>query len=392
MAQVITKITDDEFEILTDSLDKIKIKTDTGPTKIKLNRWDEEVSLIIDLDEPDAKLKLNNNKLKWKSKAKNHDYELFPKDKDVIGNTNEEGGFEFNVILDSIPLSNVFSYPITLTGLVYYKQPYAPDPDAIDPTLPDYVKGSYAIYHESKQGDYTLLGGKNYKVGKAFHIYRPLVTDDNGDTVWGELNIDDITGVLTITIDQTWLNNADYPVTIDPNFGYEVQGSINDLRLANYLIGMYSSSPADVGVATLIKAYTRTYLGTHNIKGVLSLTSSKTIIANGVTAASVLSTTAEWKTMTYAVTPTLTPSVGYMIGMISDYYIYRYYDNGAANTGWEDTTNSYAVPQDPGSAANNTKIVSIYVTYDVGVAPTRNTRQTMNVHPGVMWRVMGAGH
>ena len=32
--------------------------------------------------------------------------------------------------------------------------------------------------------------GKNYKTGKAFHIYRPLITDGAGKTVWGELNID----------------------------------------------------------------------------------------------------------------------------------------------------------------------------------------------------------
>ncbi len=54
--------------------------------------------------------------------------------------------------------------------------------------------------------------------GKAFHIYRPLVIDANNDTIWGELNIEN--SVMSVSVNQDWLNNAVYPVRVDPGFGF----------------------------------------------------------------------------------------------------------------------------------------------------------------------------
>ncbi|GAJ07831.1 unnamed protein product, partial [marine sediment metagenome] len=65
------------------------------------------------------------------------------------------------------------------------------------------VIGSYAVYHSSKRDN-------KYKTGKAFHIYRPKIIDANDEWVWGVMNISN--SVLSITIDQDWLNNAVYPI------------------------------------------------------------------------------------------------------------------------------------------------------------------------------------
>ena len=84
------------------------------------------------------------------------------------------------------------------------------------------MAGSYAVYHQTQEGDYTALGGKNYKAGKAFHIYRPRIEDATGASCWGELNIDVKAGLLTVTIPQDWLDQAVYPVrhAAGLTFGY----------------------------------------------------------------------------------------------------------------------------------------------------------------------------
>jgi len=82
---------------------------------------------------------------------------------------------------------------------------------------PDNVVGSYAVYWAKKNN--------KYKTGKFCHIYRPKVIDADGREMWAELNI---TGnVMTITIDGKWLDDARYPVTLDPTLGYDSGGGSN---------------------------------------------------------------------------------------------------------------------------------------------------------------------
>lgn len=125
-------------------------------------------------------------------------------------------GLEYEIIIGKIPTSNVFTIPVATQNLTFYYQPALTPAEIVEGCVrPENVVGSYAVYHTSKQGG-------EYGTGKAFHIYRPLVTAADGKTIWGILNFDGAN--LTVTVDSAWLSKAKYPVIVDPTFGYTTKG------------------------------------------------------------------------------------------------------------------------------------------------------------------------
>ncbi len=89
---------------------------------------------------------------------------------------------------------------------------------------PAKVVGSYAVYSDKKDHAVRPDGSTivNYATGKLAHIYRPLCVDAAGNQVWGVLNITG--GTLSIEIPASYLDNAVYPVTLDPTIGYQTAG------------------------------------------------------------------------------------------------------------------------------------------------------------------------
>jgi len=147
------------------------------------------------------------------------------------------GGFEFDAMLRKKPGGGLYSmtFPIQTKGLRFSYQDTLSDIDKLDSYRPDSVIGSYAVYHSTRQGNVHRLNGvfEEYMAGKAFHIFRPKVWDDAGDTTWGFVNISwDSTaldgtmyGWMTVGVDPIWLANADFPVTLDPEFGLTTKGA-----------------------------------------------------------------------------------------------------------------------------------------------------------------------
>jgi len=209
--------------------------------QIKILKWSNECNASFRLVDDEKRLPLIRRigkKLKYiKRKKELHFYNIEPNEK------LREGGYEFEVILKEKPSTNKLKFTIKTKGLKFYYQPplneEKHEPEVVKCTAtdcydkdgnviihrPENVVGSYAVYHESKSGDYSKMKGKNYRAGKAFHIYRPKITDANGNWTWGKLNIDEKKGILTIEIDQNFLNKAVYPVKVDPTFGYDTLGS-----------------------------------------------------------------------------------------------------------------------------------------------------------------------
>lgn len=162
------------------------------------------------------------------------------------------GGVEYMVILAAKPDSNIISIRVEGEGLTWYYQPpmgmihkepgwlvndtHVYDDKGILRFSYDSLNivGSYAVYY--------LKQGGVYGTGKAFHVYRPLVTDSKGSTVWGELKYN--SGVLSVIIPQDWLDNAVYPVYVDPTFGHTGIGASNvdynqdTIRCSNGTIGV----------------------------------------------------------------------------------------------------------------------------------------------------------
>lgn len=190
--------------------------------QIKIKRWDNEINLSVRLidDEPDAPaVKTEGNIIKWAKRNLEAHFYGKPQDEQ-----NEDGAHEFEVLLKTKPKSNVLRFSIQTKGLECFYQP-ALTQEEIDrgAERPENVVGSYAVYYKDCPANY--VGGKEYKTGKAFHIYRPQIIDAKGNKVWGELAIDEHAGILTVTIPQDFLDSALYPILVDPTFGYTTLGS-----------------------------------------------------------------------------------------------------------------------------------------------------------------------
>ena len=149
--------------------------------------------------------------------------------------TEEEGGYKMGWYLKEKPATNKVEFSLTAKGLDFFYQPplteeyqngYSEEfkkeivvsetqvKDLEGNVLverPVEVVGSYAIFHKSK-GGLVDSNGKSYGTGKFGHIYRPRICDVINSCVWGELFIDANAGIYRITISQSWLDTAKYPI------------------------------------------------------------------------------------------------------------------------------------------------------------------------------------
>ncbi|MCD6242286.1 hypothetical protein J7K06_01140 [Candidatus Bathyarchaeota archaeon] len=219
-----------------------------------LKRWQNECHIKLSVGTTAKNLKFNeeNNCVVWESEL--FTVKAYPKDKtvskvnirerEISYELNELGGLEFELILKTKPSTNTLTFPMKTQNLKFYFQPplteelnpneydeitetYAVKNGRVIVFRPPEVVGSYAAYHATKTNMHrSKEDAEKYKVGKAFHIYRPEATNANGNTVWCDLKVDEKKGLLTVTVPQEFLDKAVYPVTIDPTFGYtEVGGS-----------------------------------------------------------------------------------------------------------------------------------------------------------------------
>jgi hypothetical protein len=141
------------------------------------------------------------------------------------------GGFEWEIILDSRPDTNVFVYDITAKDLVFFRQDSLTDLEkySLGATRPDSVIGAYVAYHAGRSHNRRVIAGGDttfldYGTGQAFIVYRPRAWDSL-DTVWCDLRIDEQAGRWEMSMDTSWLAVAQYPVTIDPTFGNTAVGA-----------------------------------------------------------------------------------------------------------------------------------------------------------------------
>lgn len=340
------------------------ITSDEFKPHLKIKRWGDECNFSCELlddgrDTPSVKTK--GNKIESaKGKTEAHFY--------GINKTDEKPeGYEFEVILKKKPTTNIVSMIVATKGLAFYYQPALTQEEIDDGCIrPENVVGSYAVYHESKVGDYSKAGLKNYKAGKAFHIYRPKIIDAEGKEVWGKLDITD--DLLTVEISQDFLDTAVYPVIVDPTFGYESLGGSEYGYGINRLYGSTYTSPANVGEITDLHLGGRSP-GGYDSKGLIVLESTLNIVSNGITNIDAFPSTKGWLQMLFSSNPTLSASTDYLLAMIPEVnLIYFAYDSGPLDTAWYDSSNSYSSPTHPTDAAHLTsgyssRKYSAYCTY-----------------------------
>lgn len=318
--------------------------------QMKIIHWDNECNFSARLKDENYNLgtvKEAKDKIEWKKD--NRFVRFYDK-----GNE----GFEFEVEFLSIPDSNIIEFTIQTKELNFYYQPELTEEEIKQGVIrPDNIVGSYAVYHKSKINN--IEGGKSYETGKVFHIYRPYVIDSNDNQRWCDLFIDEINGLLLITIPQDFLDKASYPVILDPTFGITSQGGSQVGVNASDWKAIRVAAPED-GSATAITGWFNAGSAGRSIKAFIT-DNSLIILTNGIGTAVGLPLGVSQATSVISNASLTNGSFYYFGCMVNSTNTNGYYDT-VSSAGYTHS-NNFTSPTDPTTATSNSNRWSFFVTY-----------------------------
>lgn len=172
---------------------------------LSLSKWGEEASLLFKSGISGEKVRMIENspgKTVLTTAKRQHVYRRL-----------DAGNIEYDIVLPERPDSPVFKIPLEKPrGLSFHRQG-----KRYGHLMNEEVRGSYAVYWNRRD--------RQYRTGKFCHIYRPKIIDAAGHWIWGDLDYDGDS--IFITVDETWLKKASYPVTVDPRLGSDSVGAGN---------------------------------------------------------------------------------------------------------------------------------------------------------------------
>jgi hypothetical protein len=166
-------------------------------------RWGREALRFCPVQRDRYAVRGNTHQILYRGERESHRFTILDADH-----------FEYDVILKKSPESNVIT--LFIEGAERYD--FFRQPDFINDPL---LAGSYAVYKKE-----TLIGNGRMSegTGKLCHIHRPEIIDSRGRRCRGDLSIS--VNRLCITIPETWLSEAKYPVVVDPVIGLSALGAI----------------------------------------------------------------------------------------------------------------------------------------------------------------------
>jgi len=368
---------------------KDRIETEIGDVKqedfypqVKMKRWDNEVNFSVRLKEEEtgtSKISFEKEKIIWSKGKIDIEYYDYPEN---------EGGYKMVWYLKSKPITNKVEFSIQTKGLDFFYQPpltqeykngYSEEfqkeivvtetqvKDLEGNVLierPENVVGSYAVYYQTK-GGLNDINGKEYKAGKAFHIFRPKIIDSVGSWVWGKLEIDVEKGIYSIEIPQIFLIRAVYPIKSNDTFGYESAG-VTSVNNEAWIVGSYYAA-SSAGTMSSITYY-RTlasyagktknaiyqYVAANNV-GALYRTTNERIYS--------IESNTSWEELTLSSTYTISATTYFLVTWSSTAggTITVYYDTGAGFYLGRAYDGTFPDPMTGETA--NTRKYSIYATY-----------------------------
>ena len=346
--------------------------------KVTLEKWNGEVALGVRYvglpQNTSGSRALLTNRMEWKgAKEEMHAYPL------EKGEGGEDGFFEIEIVLNEKPAKNTFDFAIEGAGsLDFFYQPEL-TPEEIDEgaSRPENVIGSYAVYHKTKANH--RVGSTNYATGKAFHIFRPKAIDALGAEQWAELSY--VNGVLSVTVPQKFLDEAVYPVRVDPTFGHTTIGGSKISAAGTIRKGRFSISEDGNGVS--ITTFLNVTVSNKNFKGNIytdetGATDVQTaLLSNGATEEKLITTGASQEiTFNFNSSPSFSNGVFYRLSIWSDLgggtgLGEVYYDSFSGENIYTDSQ-IYGTWPDPSADTHNANFrLAIYATYTAsgGAAP-----------------------
>jgi hypothetical protein len=322
--------------------------------QVKLCRWTNEVNFSVRLKDEDtintATVTTVGDKIVWDKgniKIENYDF------------TEDEGGYKFVWYLKSKPVSNKVEFTIQSKGLDFFYQPeLTAEEIAQGASRPENVVGSYAVYHQTK-GGMNDCAGKEYKAGKAFHIYRPKIIDAVGKETWGNLHIEN--GIYSVEIPQDFLDKAVYPIKSNDTFGYLTVGSLSGTFSKDTING-YRFTGVN-GTLSSLSRYLKNSTSTTGYYVQLAIYKQSDLSRVDYTSSIALSTTASWHTGN--VSASITAIDYFLVGNTdtNDGPV-LYYDTGVTDYQLYKTSSTFGTWPNPiSSPGYATYKFSIYATY-----------------------------
>ncbi len=264
---------------------------------------------------------------------------------------------------------------------------------------PLYVVNSIAFYHDTK-GGWDIEGVTDCGTGKIGHLYSMLVTDSSAipKTTWTAWGFGGDQSQITLSINQTYLATAAYPITIAPvgdTFGFTGIGGTPDygVNAVNASRSTNFTTPVDISTISMMEVYIyRATAGrTGNYKGMVhNVTNTATgrAFIGATPASNQITSTAGWVNATFSSPLSLLPNTQYFFGAIVgnpapdvDYWI-LVYDSGASSLVYsgDDFSNcSYATPgKIPNWSSEQPRKYSIKMTY----TPTGGVEPDITNTPG----------
>lgn len=231
---------------------------------------------------------------------------------------------------------------------------------------PIHVVNAIAFKADGKSGDYTALGGKNYKSGLVGHLYSGKWVDNNGNSApagWSlptptTPTLNDPTGFLAAP-------TTVYPVTFQPLgdiFGFKTHSATTDYLVADYEVwwsGTYTPGSAGTGVSM-------TWYGSGNSNGTFYMavynSSGRGLVTNATCSAAITTTLGEF-TGNFGVAPSITATAKLLVANSSVDWN-RYYTSTAPDS--YDAAKAHGVWDNPLPAGSDESVAAkfdIWCTY-----------------------------
>lgn len=366
--------------------------------QVKLQRWSNETNLslrLVDTENGDEIVTTDIDKIKWSHG--NIDIEYYE-------DASSEIGYKMVWYLKKKPKTNKIEFTLQSKGLNFFYQPpltqeyqngysegFKKEIVVTETQVRDgegnilvkraeNVVGSYAVYHQTK-GMMNDVNGKDYKVGKAFHIFRPHIVDAKGAETWGILKIEN--GIYSVEIPQEFLDKAVYPIKSNDTFGYTTIGTGGyDAGISHHAImsSKDTFSPSSDGTLNSMSFYayqgwspaSYTQLGVYN----------GTTLVDNTTSIYVNSATKQWWTANVS---------GASVSSANSYRVAFHTDENWDTAVSYDVASDYSQFNDPGSFPSwpspiswtnyaNKRLFSIYATY----TPASTTVIKDLIMPGII--------
>lgn len=289
---------------------------------------------------------------------------------DIYTDNLDDNKYDIGLVFLVKPKTNIWKFDLEYdTDFNFcYQKPTQEMIDALGIKMSDDIIGSYAVYF------------KDPMKGKAFHIYRPELIDNNGSRSWCEMHINEETKTLEITGDSKWLETAVYPVVLDPTIGYTTIGGVADgLDSSSYYLYFSKFTMPVDGTVTGLKLCCNKYGGGTPVFKAAIYDASRNLMTTGTlqvtpTQATKPTNDSEWTETTLG---------GDLVGGTVYYLTINF--TGNLNIYYDDTgvasyygIGTYAgFPASPGPTMNAwvNRTYSCYITYTTG--PTSNIK-TLN--------------